>query len=212
MKDKHLAARIAQCHAISSCSGCVRSNRKFGAIILDPERNVILADGYNGAPRGAGDLCGDWFCERQGVKGTDFEIESKSELRNFIKYQGRLIHEKHIFLKFDTRKEAYEWISMIVAKYPGVPSGTHMEIGCHHAEQNAICNAAAGGVATRGAWMITTGEPCRMCAKLIHHAGITKIITLAESYSTRDGIDYLEKNGVGVEMYQAHDDMEQQGT
>ena len=30
-----------------------------------------------------------------------------------------------------------------------------------------IGNAAAGGVPTKGAWIIVTGEPCMMCAKLI---------------------------------------------
>ena len=34
-----------------------------------------------------------------------------------------------------------------------------MEIGCHHAEMNVICNAAANGVPTRDAWLLVTGEP-----------------------------------------------------
>ena len=31
-------------------SNCPR--RKFGALLVDPERNVVLMDGYNGGPRG----------------------------------------------------------------------------------------------------------------------------------------------------------------
>jgi len=101
MKAKHLRIRIEQCLALANASNCPR--RKFGALLLDPERNVILMDGYNGGPRGGGDLCGADQCFR------------------------------------DTMQ---------------IQSGTRMEIGCHHAEMNVICNAAASGVATRGAWQI----------------------------------------------------------
>ena len=44
-----------------------------------------------------------------------------------------------------------------------VQSGTRMEIGCHHAEMNVICNAAANGIQTQGAWLLVTGEPCVLC-------------------------------------------------
>jgi hypothetical protein len=80
----------------------------------------------------------------------------------------------------------------------GVPSGTRMEIGCHHAEMNVICNAAATGVACAGAWLIVTGEPCVLCAKLIHHAGITRVLIVEGGYAGENGVTYLEKHGVGV--------------
>ena len=119
MKDKHLAVRIQQCLALAEASNCPR--RTFGALLVDPKRNVVLMDGYNGGPRGGGRLCGGEECLR------------------------------------DTMN---------------IESGTRVEIGCHHAEMNLICNAAANGVPTNNAWLIVTGEPCMMCAKLIHHAGI----------------------------------------
>ena len=50
MKSKHLSIRIEQCLALSKASNCPR--RKFGALLLDPRRNVVLMDGYNGGPRG----------------------------------------------------------------------------------------------------------------------------------------------------------------
>jgi dCMP deaminase len=80
-----------------------------------------------------------------------------------------------------------------------IKSGERVEIGCHHAEMNVICNAAASGVATRGAWLIVTGEPCLMCAKLIHHAGITKVFVVADGYVGANGVEYLKRAGVGVE-------------
>ncbi|MEZ4474489.1 MAG: deaminase [bacterium] len=145
MKDKHIRIRIQQCLALAEASNCVR--RCFGALLLDPERNVILMDGYNGGPRGGGQLCGGQTCVRDEL---------------------------------------------------GIESGTRMEIGCHHAEMNVICNAAASGVATRGAWLIVTGEPCVLCAKLIHHAGISRVLVVRGGYLGANGVGYLQEHGVGV--------------
>jgi len=145
VKPKHLAIRIEQCLALSKASNCPR--RKFGALLVDPERNVILMDGYNGGPRGGGPLCGGNVCLRDTLK---------------------------------------------------VPSGERIEIGCVHAEMNVICNCAANGVRTSGAWMIVTGEPCLMCSKLIHHAGIVRVYVVDGGYQGENGIPYLEKHGVEV--------------
>lgn len=146
MKDKHLRIRIEQCLALSQASNCPR--RKFGALLLDPQRNVVLMDGYNGGPRGGGDLCGGDVCLR------------------------------------DTQK---------------VVSGTRIEVGCHHAEMNVICNAAASGVPTQGGWIIVTGEPCMMCSKLIHHAGIDRVIVVDGGYGGANGVTYLKDHGVTVQ-------------
>ena len=145
MKEKHIRIRIEQCLALSKASNCPR--RKFGALLLDPHRNVVLMDGYNGGPRGGGELCGDDVCFR------------------------------------DTMK---------------IVSGTRMEIGCHHAEMNVICNCAASGVSTKDAWLVVTGEPCMMCSKLIHHAGIVKVIVVGGGYAGANGVEYLRDHGVGV--------------
>lgn len=145
MKEKHIKARIKQCLAIAECSTCPR--RKFGALLLDPVRNVILLDAYNGPPRGGGRLCGGGTCARD------------------------TLH---------------------------IESGTRTEIGCHHAEMNLICNAAAGGVACAGSWLIVTGEPCQMCAKLIHHAGIVKVLVVKGGYLGTNGVQYLRDHGVAV--------------
>lgn len=80
-----------------------------------------------------------------------------------------------------------------------VKSGTQIEIGCHHAEMNVICNAAANGVRSDGAWLIVTGEPCMMCAKLLHHAGIRKVLVVKDGYAGANGVEYLRKHGVDVE-------------
>jgi dCMP deaminase len=146
LKEKHIDIRIQQCLLLSSASNCTR--RKFGALLLDPDRNVVLMDGYNGGPRGGGELCGGDVCARD---------------------------------------------------EQSVMSGTRMEIGCHHAEMNVICNAAANGIKTQGAWLLVTGEPCVLCAKLIHHAGIGKVIVVEGGYAGANGCSYLESHGVDVE-------------
>jgi dCMP deaminase len=145
MKDKHIRIRVEQCLALAQASNCPR--RKFGALLLDPDRNVILMDGYNGGPRGGGELCGGEVCLRDTL---------------------------------------------------GVKSGTRMEIGCHHAEMNVVCNAAANGVRCRGAWLIVTGEPCMMCAKMIHHAGIVRVLIVEGGYAGENGVGYLEQHGVQI--------------
>jgi len=71
-------------------------------------------------------------------------------------------------------------------------------VGCHHAEMNVICNAAASGVACRGAWLIVTGEPCVLCAKLIHHAGIARVLVVEGGYLGANGVPYLREHGVEV--------------
>lgn len=147
MKEKHLKIRIEQCLALAKASNCPRA--KFGSLLVDPDRNVILMDGYNGGPRGGGELCGGDVCLR------------------------------------DTEN---------------VVSGTRVEVGCHHAEMNVICNAAANGVSTKNAWLIVTGEPCMMCAKLIHHAGVTRVIVVDGGFGGANGVDYLNSHGVVVQM------------
>jgi len=153
MKEKHIRIRIEQCLTLARASNCPR--RKFGALLLDPERNVILMDGYNGGPRGGGDLCGDDVCLRDSME---------------------------------------------------IKSGTRMEVGCHHAEMNVICNSAASGVSTRGAWILVTGEPCVLCAKLIHHAGVSKVIVVGGGYAGENGVEYLRAHGIAVESVEGPQD------
>ena len=63
---------------------------------------------------------------------------------------------------------------------------------------NVICNAAASGVATKGAWLIVTGEPCLLCSKLIHHAGIGRVLVVQGGYLGANGVSYLRDHGVDV--------------
>jgi len=147
MKTRYISTRIEQCIILSQQSSCPR--RQIGAIIVDPESNSVLSDGYNGPPRGGDTLCGGNHCERDTLS---------------------------------------------------ILSGVQLERGCHHAEMNAILNAARMGTRTLGAVMIITAEPCLMCAKAIHHAGLKSIYIVEDGYSGASyiGIPYLKENNVNV--------------
>ena len=53
MKDKHLAIRIQQCLALAEASNCPR--RTFGALLVDPKRNVVLMEATTAAPEAVAD-------------------------------------------------------------------------------------------------------------------------------------------------------------
>ena len=146
LKLKHIQARIKQCLAIAECSNCPRA--KFGCLALNPETNVLLADSYNGGPRGGTALCGQDLCFRDQLN---------------------------------------------------IKSGTDVQIGCVHAEMGLICNAARHGISLDKALVFINGEPCLMCAKLLHHAGISQVIVIKGVYTTREGVDYLKQHMVNVQ-------------
>lgn len=68
-----------------------------------------------------------------------------------------------------------------------------------HAEANAILKVASSTQACQGATLYITMSPCKECSKLIHQAGIKRIVYL-EAYKDNSGITFLEKAGVAVEQ------------
>ncbi len=64
-----------------------------------------------------------------------------------------------------------------------------------HAEANAILKVASSTQACNGATLYITLSPCTQCSKLIHQAGIKRVV-YAKSYRDTSGIDFLTKAGV----------------
>lgn len=60
-----------------------------------------------------------------------------------------------------------------------------------HAEANAIAKIARSTQSSQGATLYTTLGPCLECAKLIHQAGITRVV-YAEEYRDGAGIALLD--------------------
>ncbi len=90
--------------------------------------------------------------------------------------------------------------------YNGTPSG--FENNCEdeeqntkwyvlHAEANAILKVASSTQSCKGATLYITMSPCQGCSKLIHQAGITRMVYV-EEYKDTSGVDFLRKAGVEI--------------
>jgi len=64
-----------------------------------------------------------------------------------------------------------------------------------HAEANAILKVAASTQSCEGATLYITLSPCRECSKLIHQAGIKRVV-FSKTYKDDSGLKFLEKAGV----------------
>jgi dCMP deaminase len=90
--------------------------------------------------------------------------------------------------------------------YNGTPSGfenccedknneTHWYV--LHAEANAILKTASSTHDCSGATVYLTLSPCKDCSKLVHQAGITRLVYI-NKYSDTSGIEFLKEAGVEV--------------
>lgn len=68
-----------------------------------------------------------------------------------------------------------------------------------HAEANAILKVASSTQSCSGATLYITLSPCKDCSKLIHQAGITRLVYHLD-YKDNSGLSFLEKAGVQIEQ------------
>ncbi len=97
--------------------------------------------------------------------------------------------------------------SMIISDgYNGTPSGFENDCeDCNgdtkwyvlHAEANAITKVAASTQSSKGATLYVTLSPCRECSKLVHQAGIVRVV-YHKKYKDDSGLSFLVKAGVEV--------------
>tara|TARA_Y100000746_G_scaffold228405_1_gene236411 strand:+ start:510 stop:968 length:459 start_codon:yes stop_codon:yes gene_type:complete len=119
-------------------------------------------------------------------------------------------------------KMAFEWANLSYCKrkkvgalivkdgmiisdgYNGTPSGfpnqcedeegeTHWYV--LHAEANAILKTARSNHNCKDATLYLTLSPCKDCSKLIHQAGIKRVV-FANKYKDNSGIQFLQKADV----------------
>lgn len=64
-----------------------------------------------------------------------------------------------------------------------------------HAEANAILKVASSTQSCHGATLYITLSPCKECSKLVHQAGITRVV-YQNAYKDNSGIDFLARAGV----------------
>ena len=113
-------------------------------------------------------------------------------------------------LSFCKRKQVGALIvkdRMIISDgYNGTPSG--FENYCEdeegytkwyvlHAEANAILKVAASTQSCKGATLYITLSPCKECSKLIHQAGIVKVV-YNKTYKDDSGLQFLKKAGINL--------------
>ncbi|WP_040279356.1 deoxycytidylate deaminase [Psychroserpens damuponensis] len=68
-----------------------------------------------------------------------------------------------------------------------------------HAEANAILKVAASTQSCKGATLYITLSPCKDCSKLIHQAGIIRVV-YQQGYKDNSGLEFLEKAGIELEL------------
>jgi dCMP deaminase len=92
--------------------------------------------------------------------------------------------------------------------YNGTPTG--FENNCEdeegytkwyvlHAEANAILKVAASTQSCNGATLYITLSPCKECSKLIHQAGIVRVV-YSKAYREESGLQFLKKAGIDVKL------------
>ena len=66
-----------------------------------------------------------------------------------------------------------------------------------HAEANAILKVASSTQSCKGATLYITLSPCKECSKLIHQAGIVRVV-YNDGYKDDSGLRFLEKAGIEI--------------
>ncbi|MFC5047447.1 deoxycytidylate deaminase [Aquimarina hainanensis] len=74
-----------------------------------------------------------------------------------------------------------------------------------HAEANAILKVASSTQSCKGATLYITLSPCKECSKLIHQAGIERVVYQSD-YKDNSGLKFLEKAGVVIEQIKELED------
>ncbi|MEY8849742.1 cytidine/deoxycytidylate deaminase family protein [Psychroserpens sp. XS_ASV72] len=67
-----------------------------------------------------------------------------------------------------------------------------------HAEANAILKVASSTQSCKGATLYITLSPCKECSKLIHQAGIIRVV-YQQGYKDDSGLQFLKKAGIALE-------------
>ena len=142
------------------------TRKKVGCLIVKDTH--IIAEGYNGTPRGFSNIC-----EEGNYLPHDLEKDHKEGgiCRKCLRpiYNGSL---------YACSKET------LVTKPEVI-----------HAEMNALAKVCKSTQSSEGAFMYLTLSPCFDCAKLIIQAGITKVM-YSEEYRDLSGIELLRKANV----------------
>jgi dCMP deaminase len=157
---------------------------KVGAVLSKDNR--ILANGYNGTITGAENICECYekFKNIDEIQSTDSEIKITCPV---CKGSGEI----------SLKGTPYNEECGKCDGHGSLKSLNKTNDLTLHAEQNIISFCAKNGISTEGATMYLTHAPCKQCSKLIAQSGI-KTVYYNKKYKTKEGIKFLEENGVKV--------------
>jgi dCMP deaminase len=77
-----------------------------------------------------------------------------------------------------------------------------------HAEANAILKVASSTHSCKGGTLYLTLSPCKDCSKLVHQAGIKRLVYI-NGYKDNEGLNFLEKAGVEITQITAAELLEE---
>ena len=80
-----------------------------------------------------------------------------------------------------------------------IPSGKETDVGCVHAEENAILNCARQGVSCEGSTLYVNGEPCAKCALRIAQVGVNRVVCYGGQYP-QNGLEVLKEHGIETQV------------
>jgi len=157
------------CDKIAEMSKCL--SRKVGAIIVID--NSIIAQGYNGPPRGVPHCVERYDCDEE------LKLITKSVI-------GRI--NKQLCPRYNLGYGSGKGLEWCIAG---------------HAERNALINAARHGIKVKGATMyMNCGIPCTPCLIEIINAGIEEIVVIDLEYYDKMSKFLLEKSGLKFKLFE----------
>lgn len=164
------------CTVVAKKSQCL--SRKIGAILVRDK--AVIAQGYNGPPRGV------TTCDERWLVDKEMQKTAKFERMNVPLYEEKL-----------------EGVCPRYVPEMGFKSGEGLEwCVAGHAERNALINAARFGIATKGCQLyMDCGTPCTPCLVEIINAGIEEIIITKEHYYDQSAEYLLKQSGLKWRVY-----------
>lgn len=89
-------------------------------------------------------------------------------------------------------------------RYPPVPPLLVTKPEVLHAESNCLMKVSRSTESSEDATMYVTHSPCMECAKLIHQAGIIRLV-YNQRYRSEEGLKFLARCGIEVINYVNND-------
>ncbi len=180
-------------------------SRAIGAIIVNPEKNLVVSTGYNGPAAGVPHPDTYEFLH-------DYVYpQLRDKDKNYIEadYRGKV---NACASNPDNFADVFNGCKICPRRLVGAISGERLGLcGCAHAEANAVNNAAKAGTSTFNCFIFCwCSVPCVDCTNSIINSGIRKVYCLEskdEPINTyNDGGNAWRMRKSGIEIVELVED------